>query len=176
MNKKSVPLLVVGITVTEVMRIQTAVLQTTGTLMASRQGPTPEGLDLTWSWTSHPPAERYTFWKTYTTFILVGLTVTQKLTELLHERTQVWLNTQHLEHNCYTNDFLFNLTVLKSGLSSVVSYPVGQYTPSMREPLKAKKMFYPKDKKTDVCLCKIHLSAHWRLTKLLFTWMKWCKL
>lgn len=60
MNKKSVPLFIVGITVAEVLRIQTVVLQAAGTLTASRQSPTPEVLDLTWSWTSHPPAERCT--------------------------------------------------------------------------------------------------------------------
>lgn len=70
--------------------------------------------------------------------------------DLLDECTQVWLNTQHLEHNCFTNNFLSHLTVLKSGHSSVVSYPVGQNSPSTREPLRAKKMFYSKDKKTDV--------------------------
>lgn len=57
MYRKSVPLLLVSITVTEVMRIQTRVVQATGTLTASGQSPTPEVLDLTWSWTSYPPAE-----------------------------------------------------------------------------------------------------------------------
>lgn len=58
-------MVVVSIAVAVVIRIQTVVLQATGTLPASWQSPAPVHLDLTWTQTSHPPAEGSTLWNTH---------------------------------------------------------------------------------------------------------------
>lgn len=173
-------MIIVGITVTEVIGIQTVLLQATSALMASRLSPTPEMLDLTWSWASHPPAERCTLCKTHTTWILFGHTVTQKnqnMSLLQHfQRLLFCLNNythalvsertlKTLEHKWFTKDFLLHVTILTSGLWRVVSYTVGQ-----NKPLKSKSPWNISHsiEKTRRQTSPFWISAHWRLVKMYY--------